>query len=123
MLDEDGNVLGTQAFQQGTGADVISLASGQTVARIAAGASFTSSWVDLPIPAGAPDDVRIEFVIDALHYKLGTDEQAAIDGRRGVLNATLVDPPYRGELVDIAPPSSFGGRRHRHHRPGRRARR
>jgi hypothetical protein len=108
VLDRDDNVLSVQPFQQGVGAAVISLPTGDTVARVAPGATFASDWVDIPIPASAPDIVRIRVVIDSFHYKLGTNEHSGIEGQVGSLDATLVDPPYNGQLVDIAPGSSFG---------------
>jgi hypothetical protein len=108
LEDTDNNVLATQTFQQGVGPDVVGLPSGQTVARIAAGATFTSNWVDVPIPGSAPGMARLEVVIDAWHYKLGTDEQATINGARASTQVTLLDPSYTGQLVSITPESSFG---------------
>ncbi|MEX1067165.1 MAG: Ig-like domain-containing protein, partial [Aquisalimonadaceae bacterium] len=108
MLDADDNVLATGGFRQFSGANVITLADGRTVARIPAGETFTSVWTGFAVPAAAPDQVRIRVQIDALHYRLGSAESVSINGPRSSRQVTVSDTSYHGNVVDIAPASSFG---------------
>ncbi len=57
LLDQDENVIATKAFRQSTGAQVVTLANGNSVARVAAGATFTSEATTIEVPASAPDNV------------------------------------------------------------------
>jgi len=54
ILDADGNVLATQPYKQAIGANVITLPTGQTVARIQPGTSYVSDVFDLVVPASSP---------------------------------------------------------------------
>jgi fibronectin type 3 domain-containing protein len=108
LLDSDDNVLTAQVYCQVLGAGVVTLPNGETVARIAAGGSFTSEWLDIPVPDSAPDRVRVVVEIDSLHYASGQPGHIDIDGLRGSSEASPSDVAYFGELLDVAPEVSFG---------------
>ncbi len=108
LIDKDGNVLSTQSFKQALGGQVITLVTGQTVARIPARASFTSEAMALAVPAAAPDSVTVQLEIDRIHYKLGTAETVSIPGLTSRQATSLVDTPYYGEITSITPLTSFG---------------
>ena len=108
LLDVDNNVLSTQSIKQDVGSNVIRLANGTTVARIAAGATFSSNWFDLAVPNNAPQNVTVEFEIDNLHYHLGRADHVAINGLKNKRATTLIDTSYIGQLSSISPQLSYG---------------
>ncbi|HKQ31476.1 MAG TPA: Ig-like domain-containing protein [Burkholderiales bacterium] len=110
ILDKDSNVLATQSFKQSLGTNVITLANGLTVARLAPGASFTSDPVDLAVPASAPDSITVQLEIDRYHYQLGKPETVSIPGQSGRQLASLLDTAYYAEIANITPANSFGDR-------------
>jgi len=107
LVDKDNNVLATQSFKQYTG-NVITLANGKTVARMAAGSLFTSDAVDVAIPGTAPTDIFVQLEIDQLHYHVGQADQVDIPGVTSRQAVSLVDTAYYGEVTGISPASSFG---------------
>jgi len=70
LTDNDGVVLSSAPFLQVTGSDVITRPDGATVARLLPGENFSSDPVEMIIPLGAPDDVKIRLEIDeVIHYE------------------------------------------------------
>ena len=108
LLDADENVLSSVPLSQSTGDGVITLPDGRSVARVAGGAIFRSAWAPLPIPAGAPDAIRVRIAVGQLHYGLGSAQQASIQGLAGQLTATLIDTAYVATLDDVSPDVSYG---------------
>jgi len=108
LLDVDGNVLTTTPVHQALGAGVLTLSNGTTVARIAAGESFSSAPVTLQVPSGASEQVTARLVIDALHYHLGQDAAVSIEGMQSSRDTSLVDTAYVCDTVQATPLSSFG---------------
>ncbi|MGD8909223.1 MAG: hypothetical protein PVI92_07725, partial [Chromatiales bacterium] len=108
LEDLDGNVLATAPFQQQVGEGVVTLSSGQSVARIEAGERFTSAWFALAIPESAPDLVRVVLQIDQLHYHLGQADHVAIAGLGTSQDAVLSDTAYTASIESITPASSYG---------------
>lgn len=108
LLDTDGNVLATQPYKQAFGASVITLASGHTVARIPAGASYTSDAFSVNVPAAAPNTLRVRLDVDKIHYRLGQPEHVAIKGSGSEKTVSLADTAYAGEITSVAPQNSFG---------------
>jgi large repetitive protein len=108
LLDGDNNVLATQAFKQATGANVVTLANGLTVARIPAGGSYTSTSFSLKVPASSPNNLKVKLEIDKLRYHTGQDDFASVNGLGTEKSVSLVDTAYYGELTDVSPVSSFG---------------
>ena len=108
LLDEDGNVLSTRPLEQVTGANTVTLPNKNTVVRIAAGQTFTSEPISLPVPANAPDDVIVRLEIDHVYYHQGQSTQVKMSGPATTHAVTLVDTAYYGELIDINPPSTAG---------------
>lgn len=108
LLDKDGNVITTQSFRQALGANVITLASGQTVARLTPRATFTSDLTDVSVPSSAPNEITVQVDIDRLHYRLGSPEGVSIPGLNSRRAASLLDTAYYGEVTNITPTSSFG---------------
>ena len=108
LLDRDGNVLATQSYKQALGANVITLPTGQTVARIASGASYTSDAFSINVPAAAPNALTVRLEVDKIHYHLGQDDHVAIKGVGSEKTVSLVDTAYYGEITSVAPQNSFG---------------
>ncbi|WP_255989553.1 Ig-like domain-containing protein [Chitinolyticbacter albus] len=108
LLDGDGNVLTNQPYLQALGANVITLTNGQTVARIPAGASYTSDAFELNVPASSPDRLRVVLEVDKLRYHSGRADEVVIAGRGSERSVSLLDTAYTAELTDISPVNSFG---------------
>jgi fibronectin type 3 domain-containing protein len=108
LSDLQNNGLGVQSFKQSTGERVVALATNQTVARIAAGARFTSGWQQVQVPSGAPDEIRVGVELKQIRYKTGYPEAVAIKGLSVEQQVQLNDTPYFGEIVSITPRTSFG---------------
>jgi large repetitive protein len=108
LLDNDGNLLSTTPYLQATGSGVITLANGQTVARIAPGQRYVSDVFHMPVPASAPDQVRLKLEVDKLRYSSGQPEEVAIPGLGSERGVTLVETPYYGEISSIDPVVSYG---------------
>ncbi|MEX2961790.1 fibronectin type III domain-containing protein [Microbulbifer sp. TYP-18] len=100
--DVDGNLLALQPVQQFTG-DVITVASGETVARLQPGQTFVSDWVEVPVPAAAPDDVTVALEIDHFRYHTGKATQVVIEGNGTRTQASLQETAYLGELESVTP--------------------
>ena len=108
LLDEDGNVLSTQAFKQSLGAQVLTLADGNTVARIEAGDRFESEWFDLVIPPSAPDNISIVLEVDQLHYHLSQPDVISVAGLQSRQSIVLVETAYSGDITAISPSHVLG---------------
>ncbi|WP_431112950.1 Ig-like domain-containing protein [Variovorax paradoxus] len=108
ILDTDGNVLATQPYKQAVGANVVTLTNGQTVARIPAGASYTSDQFDLAVPGSSPNSIRVKLEVDKMRYRSGQDDQVVIAGRGSEKAVSLVDTAYVGEVTNVTPLTSFG---------------
>ncbi|MGL6160944.1 fibronectin type III domain-containing protein [Microbulbifer sp.] len=100
--DADGNLLSTQTVRQFTG-DVITVASGETVARLQPGETFVSDWIQVPIPQAAPDQVTVALEIDHFRYHTGKPTQVVIEGNGTRIQASLQETAYTGELTTITP--------------------
>lgn len=107
LLDKDGNVLAAQPFKQSLG-NVVTISTGQTVARIPARGSFTSDPMDIAVPSAAPDNVTVQLEIDNIRYHLGTPEAVSVPGLSGRKLVSLLQTSYYAEVGNIAPASSFG---------------
>lgn len=108
IVDGDGNVLATQAYKQGVGANVITLTNGLTVARIPAGESYTSDYFNVNVPASSPNSIHVRLEVDKLRYHSGRDDEVIIGGRGSEKTVSLVDTAYYGEVINATPTSSFG---------------
>ncbi len=108
LIDTDNNVLATQSFLQAVGANVVTLTNGLTVARIAAGTSFSSDSFQVRVPSGAPDRLRVQLEVDRLRYRSGEPEEISIRGRGSETQVTLVDTAYYGEVTSVTPAVSYG---------------
>lgn len=107
LLDKDGNVLNALPFTQVLG-NVITIPSGQTVARIPARGSFTSDVMNINVPSATPDSVTVQLEIDNIHYHTGAPEAVSIPGLSGRQQISLINTPYYAEVSSITPASSFG---------------
>jgi fibronectin type 3 domain-containing protein len=107
LLDKDGNVLIAQALKQALG-NVITINTGQTVARIPARGSFTSEITNLNVPSSAPDNVTVQLEIDNIRYHLGTPEAVSVPGLSSRKTVSLIEAPYYAEVTNITPANSFG---------------
>jgi RHS repeat-associated protein len=110
LMDPDENVLATLNFKQSLGPGVVTLANGNSVARIPAGAVFTSESVNLPVPANAPDDVLVHVGISSIYHHQGRPEEVKMTGRSATHAVSLQDTSYYGEVGSITPQSSVGDR-------------
>ena len=108
LLDNDGNLLSATPYLQATGAAVITLANGQTVARIAPGQRYVSDVFQMPVPVSAPDQVRLKLEVDKLRYSTGQPEEIAIPGMGSERAIGLTETPYYGEIASIEPVISYG---------------
>lgn len=108
LIDNDGNLLSTIPYKQATGAGVITLSNGQTVARIAPGQRYVSDVFQMPVPTSAPDRVRLKLEVDKLRYSSGQPEEVSIPGMGSERVVDLVETPYYGEVVSIDPVVSYG---------------
>lgn len=108
IVDNDGNVLATQAYKQALGANVVTLTNGQTVARIPAGASYSSDVFDLNVPGSSPNSIRVRLEVDKLRYHSGQEDEIVIAGRGSEKVVSLVDTAYYGEVTNVSPITSFG---------------
>jgi large repetitive protein len=108
LQDTDGNVVTTAPFRQLLGDGVTTLGSGDTLARIPAGGIYTSPWFELPVPQGAPDQVRVVLQIDRFHYHSGQPEQVDIRGLQSSQAVSLIEAPYEVTLTTVTPQSSYG---------------
>lgn len=108
LLDSDSNVLATQSYKQALGANVVTLTNGLTVARIAAGQSYTSDSFLVNVPASSPNSIRLRLEVDKLRFHSGQDDEVAIAGRGAEKVISLVDTAYYGEVSNVTPTSSFG---------------
>ncbi|GAB3094068.1 hypothetical protein GCM10027159_10520 [Lysobacter terrae] len=108
LLDNDGNLLSATPYLQATGAGVITLANGQTVARIAPGQRYVSDVFRMPVPVGAPDQVKLKLEADKLRYSTGQPEEIAIPGMGSERAVALIETPYYGEIASIDPVVSYG---------------
>lgn len=108
ILDTDGNVLATQPYKQVFGANVVTLTNGLTVARIAAGATYTSDAFELNVPGASPNTIRVKLEVDKLRYHSGQDDEVIITGTGSEKTVSLIDTAYIGEVTNVTPISSFG---------------
>lgn len=110
LLDPDGNVLSSRAYKQNLGEGVVTLANGNTVARIPAGSVFTSEPLELPVPLSSPDKVTLQLEVARVHFHQGRADQVSIEGPSTTHPVSLIDTAYYGAMQTIAPESSSGDR-------------
>jgi len=108
LEDSDGNVLSTGSFKQYLGNNVITLANGMTVARIAPGEMFQSEPMNISIPENIPEEATLRLSISNVHYHTGEEEHVSMQGLNSTKQVSLIDTSYYGEIIDITPKSSFG---------------
>ena len=108
LLDADGNTLSTVPFRQNLGTQIVTLANGNTVARISAGSIFTSVPVDLPVPLNAPDQALIRLSLARLYYHQGKPEQVIMEGLSTRQPVSFLDTAYYGEISRVDPEVSNG---------------
>ena len=108
LLDEDDNVIATKAFKQAVGDMLVTLSNKNTVARIPAGATFTTAPLEINVPANAPDNITIKLSIANIYYHQGQETQVQMAGLSTTHPVTLVDTTYYGEIVSITPESAAG---------------
>lgn len=108
LLDADGNVLAVQPYKQVLGVGVITLTNGLTVARIPAGAAFTSDLFALNVPTSSPDRIRVRLEVDKLRYHSGQPDEVTIGGLGSEVAVSLADTAYTAEVTTVAPVNSYG---------------
>jgi len=101
-------VLSSEPFKQNLGEGIVTLANGQTVARIPAGSIFTSQFLELPVPLSSPDEVIIKLEIAQIYFHLGRPDQVSMGGLSTRHEISLIDTAYYGEVLSITPESSNG---------------
>ena len=110
LTDADGNTLSTVPFRQNLGLGIVTLANGNTVARIPAGSIFTSVPVDLPVPLTAPEQAVIKLSIAKIYYHQGKPEQVTMEGLSARHAVSFIDTAYYGEVSKVDPELSYGDR-------------
>ncbi|MCK5437843.1 MAG: hypothetical protein KAI90_07495, partial [Desulfobulbaceae bacterium] len=108
LLDSDNNVLSFARFHQNIGTYIVAIPDGRTVARIPAGAIFTSEYTDIPVPSNAPDDVTVALSIGNIHHNTAKTGYVQMDGLTSTRRVSLMDTSYYGIVTDISPRSSQG---------------
>ena len=108
LSDREDNVFASRSFQQFTGASVVTLANGTTVARILPEQTFTSDWITVDVPLSAPELARVSLGIDFFHHALGTPQHVVIAGHGTSRDVLLTPPAYRGVITSITPTASYG---------------
>ncbi|MCI5126571.1 MAG: hypothetical protein D3925_19365, partial [Candidatus Electrothrix sp. AR5] len=108
LIDEDGNVLVTAPFKQAGGSNLVGLSNHNVIARIPAGASFSSEPTLISIPSGVPDQLKVRLVIDEVSYHQTREDQVVMQGLSGEFPVSLVDTSYFGEISSIEPAVSNG---------------
>ncbi len=108
LLDKDNNVIATQPFKQAVGDMLVGLVNANTVARIPAGATFTSALFEMPIPATAPDQVTVRLNISTIYHHQGRTDQISMTGLSTTHQVSLVDTSYFGEITAVTPALSKG---------------
>ena len=108
LLDLDGNVLAVTGLRQVLGEHVILTSSGKLIARIPAGQSFTSQWVEMQLPVATPEQAILETSINNFTYHQGRNDEVKISGlsNRQPLNTEVL--PYYAEVSSISPQTSYG---------------
>ncbi|MEH0019208.1 MAG: right-handed parallel beta-helix repeat-containing protein [Desulfobacter sp.] len=108
LEDEDGNVLFSQSFEQILGDNIVTLSNRRTVARIPSGSMFTSTPMDLFVPANAPNTLYVRLEINHIHHQLGQPGQVTMAGTRTRQQVSLRDTSYYGEVLSALPAVSKG---------------
>ncbi|MGH1428480.1 MAG: hypothetical protein ACRBEE_11125 [Arenicella sp.] len=108
LLDGEDNVLALTPFKQALGADVVNTASGDTLANISAGKSWTSQPLAIAVPDNAPDQVYLMVQINRLYAQRGTAEEVSVNGPKLRQLIQLQATPYTGSVDSIEPAVSFG---------------
>ena len=108
LIDNDGNLLSSVPYKQVTGNGVVTLASGQTVARIGAGQRYLSDVFLMPVPANSPDQVKLRLEVDKLRYNTGQPDEISIPGMGSERTLSLSETPYYGEITSVQPVVSYG---------------
>ncbi|MGD9159838.1 MAG: fibronectin type III domain-containing protein, partial [Desulfobacteraceae bacterium] len=108
LLDEDGNVIATAKFKQTIGDNIVSISTGETVARIPAGETFASGPLTINVPLNAPDNITILLDISKVYYHRGRSDQVVMEGLSGTHDISLVETSYYGVLDTVSPESSTG---------------
>ncbi|MCL7489395.1 MAG: RHS domain-containing protein [Desulfobulbaceae bacterium] len=108
LVDNDNNVLVTSGFQQGSGAEVVTLSNGHVVARIPPGGVFTSEPTVIQVPSGAPDELTVRLFIDDIYYHHTREDEVRMNGLTGDFALTLTDTSYYGKITEITPQISEG---------------
>ncbi|MET1080944.1 MAG: hypothetical protein ABWY06_23265 [Pseudomonas sp.] len=109
LEDLQGNVLATEPINAALGNGLITVRDGRTVARVGAKAVLETGPFNLPIPSGAPDQVRVRLQVDALHYQTGLSGELQIGGLASSAEFTLVEAPYYAEVESIVPQTLQAG--------------
>ena len=105
--DLDGNTLSTKAVQQ-FGGGAITTVNGNSVARIAAGESFTSDLIDIAIPGASPDQISLRLEIDRYHHHLDRGDHVQIKGGVSRKEINLIDTEYFAEITSISESIVYG---------------
>ena len=108
LADDDDNVISVVPFMQALGDNVLTLSNGDTLARIPAGDLFTSCPIDIPVPAGAPDDLTVRLVLHNIYHHHEQADEIRMTGLQTTHSVTLTDTSYYAEVTGISPESSTG---------------
>ncbi|ODS24334.1 hypothetical protein AB835_03995 [Candidatus Endobugula sertula] len=108
LVDEDDNVLALSPFRQAVGDNVITNASAETIATIAAGERWQSPETQITIPVNAPDEVYVVATINHLYANRGLAEQVRVNGPVVRQRIVLEETTYVGTVDSVTPARSFG---------------
>jgi RHS repeat-associated protein len=104
----DGMVYATVPLWQNTGAGVVTLPGGESVARLAPGERFTCAPVAIAVPSAVANEAVLRVNIARLHHAVGTESQVTIEGLQAYTTVNLVDTPYTVTLTNMSPTTTVG---------------
>ena len=109
LIDLEGNPYSISRFKQDKGLGIFQLSNGESVARVSAGESYTSSlFTDLFVPTNVPSRVWVEVEVDQIHYNRGGANEISIEGLAARREIAVVDTPYEATVEFVEPSVSMG---------------
>lgn len=107
VVDRAGTVLSAGYLTQSTGAGIVNLPDGTTVARLAPGQSFTSDPMEMTVPSVLGDSATVRLEIDKIHYHYGWSDHVEINGPGATKTISLQSVPYAVIVTNVTPTFSL----------------
>jgi RHS repeat-associated protein len=111
VSDTSGALLSATSLKLVLGDDVVALPGGVTVVRVAAGSTYTSPDISVPVPATAPATITVSLEVDSVYYDFGGGTQVKLKGPKAQASASTLETSYTAALTagtGITPLESSG---------------